>query len=99
MGTGTFPNMGILRFLVWTTLCIGLGIFLGTQEVGGKTPWQTLQGAWKKQSPKLDKVRDGAEDLVDDVKKKVSTQDPPKERHNEEDRKAIDQIISKRSKG
>jgi hypothetical protein len=95
--------MGILRFLMWTTLCIGLGIFLGTYELGGKTPWQTMQSAWKQQSPKLDKVKDGAEDLVDDVKKKVSTQDPvaqpPKERHNKEDREAIDQIISKRSKG
>jgi hypothetical protein len=95
--------MGILRFLVWTTLCIGLGIFMGTQEIGGRTPWQTMQGAWKQQAPRLEKVKDGAEDLVDDVKKKVSTQDPaaqqPKERHNEEDREAIDQIISKRSKG
>lgn len=95
--------MGILRFLVWTTLCIGLGIFMGTQEIGSRTPWQAMQGAWKQQAPRLEKVKDGAEDLVDDVKKKVSTQDPavqqPKERHNEEDRKAIDQIISKRSKG
>ncbi len=91
-----------MRFIVWTTLCIALGIFLGSYEVGGRTPWQTMQTVWKQQAPALNKVRDGAEDLVDDVKKKVSTQDPaaqPKERHNEEDRRAIDQIISKRSKG
>jgi hypothetical protein len=105
VGTGSFPNMGILRFLVWTALCIGLGLFLGTQVIGGKTPWQAVQSAWKQQSPKLEKVKDGAEDLVDGVKKRVSTQDAsaaqpqPKERHDEEDRKAIDQIISKRSKG
>ncbi len=91
--------MGILRFVLWTTLCIGFGIFLGTHQLSGKTAWQTMQGAWREQSPRLDKVKDGAEDLVDDVKKKVSTQDAPKERHNDEDRKAIDQIISKRSKG
>lgn len=93
--------MGILRFVVWTTLCIGLGIFLGTYELGGHTGWQTMQGMWKDQAPRLEKVKDSAEDLVDDVKKKVSTQDPPapKERHNKQDREAIDQIIAKRSKG
>ena len=93
--------MGILRFLVWTTLCIGLGIFLGTHELGGRTAWQAMQGAWKEQSPRFDKVKEGAEDLAEDVRKKVATQDPaqqPKERHNKEDREAIDQIISKRSK-
>jgi hypothetical protein len=94
---------GILRFVVWTTLCIGLGLFLGTHELGGKTAWQSVQSAWKQQAPRLEKAKEATEDLVDDVKKKVSTQDPavqqPKERHNEEDRKAIDQIISKRSKG
>ena len=93
--------MGILRFVIWTTLCIGLGIFLGTYELGGKTPWQSMQGAWKQQAPRLEKVKGEAGDLVDDVKKKVSTQDvaQPKERHDKEDREAIDQIISKRSKG
>jgi hypothetical protein len=51
-------------------------------------------------------VKDDAEDLVDGVKKKVSaTQDAvapvaqPKERHSKEERDAIDQLISKRSKG
>ena len=91
-----------MRFIVWTTLCIALGIFLGSYEFQGRTPWQSMQAVWKQQAPALNKVKDSAEDLVDDVKKKVSTQDPaaqPKERHNKEDRQAIDQIISKRSKG
>lgn len=92
--------MGILRFVLWTTLCIGLGIFLGTYEIGGKTPWQSAQGLWKQSAPKLEKVKDSAEDLVVDVKKKVTpTSAAPKERHTQDDRDAIDQIISKRSKG
>ena len=93
--------MGILRFVVWTALCIGLGVLLGTHEFGGRTAWESMQGVWKQQAPRLEKVKGGAEDLVDDVKKKVSTQEAaqPKERHNKEDREAIDQIISKRSKG
>lgn len=94
--------MGILRFVVWTTLCIGLGIFLATWEVGGKTPWQSAQGLWRRSAPKLEKVKDGAEDLVVDVKKRVAppAEAPaPRERHTRDDREAIDQIIAKRSKG
>ncbi|MFZ5446983.1 MAG: hypothetical protein ACOZQL_43800 [Myxococcota bacterium] len=95
--------MGFLRFLVWTSLCIALGIFLGTWEIGGRTPWQLMQGAWKQQGPRLEKVKDDAGELVDGVKKKVSTepafQQQPKERHSKEDREAIDQLISKRTKG
>lgn len=92
--------MGILRFVLWTTLCIGLGIFLGTYELGGKTPWESAQSLWKQQAPKLEKVKDGAEDLVGDVKKKVTAPPAqPKERHTQDDRDAIDQIIAKRSKG
>jgi hypothetical protein len=92
--------MGILRFVLWTTLCIGLGIFLGTYEIGGKTPWQSARGLWKQSAPRLEKVKDSAEDLVVDVKKKVSPQaETPKERHSKDERDAIDQLISKRSKG
>jgi hypothetical protein len=92
--------MGFLRFVIWTALCTGFGVFLGTYEIAGKTPWESMQGAWKQQAPKLEKVKDGAEDLAVEVKKKVGAPEAqPRERHNAEDRQAIDQIISKRSKG
>lgn len=91
--------MGIVRFVVWSSLCVGLGIFLGTAELGGRTPWQHAQGVWKQQGPRLEKVKDDAEILADGVKRKVSsTETPPRERHSEDERKAIDAIISKRTK-
>ncbi len=65
--------MGIIKFIVWTTLCVGAGIFLAGFEFKGRTPLQHLEREWHSNSPKLDKVKDGAEDLVDDVKKKLST--------------------------
>ena len=90
--------MGILRFLVWTTLCVGLGIFIGTVEFGGQTTWERARGVWKQQGPRMDKVKDGAEDLMDKAKKKVSTapEAAPKERHSDEDRQAIDAIIARK---
>lgn len=98
--------MGILRVVLWTALCFGLGIFAGTADVGGKTPWQHAQGLWKQQGPRLEKVKAGAADVVDgaagvveDVKFRVAPGDAaggPKERHSKADRDAIDQIIAKR---
>lgn len=41
--------MSTLRFLLWSTLCIGLGLALGTFEIGGRTPWERLQRTWKQQ--------------------------------------------------
>lgn len=32
--------MGFIRFLLWTSMCIGLGIFVASYEVDGKTPAQ-----------------------------------------------------------
>jgi hypothetical protein len=82
---------------------VGLGLFLGAGEVGGKTPLQHLTRTWKQQSPKLDKVKESAEEVVDDVRKRVSTREPregavkgPSEQHSSADRDAIDQIIAKR---
>ena len=86
--------MGILRFVIWSSLCVGLGLFLGTYEVHGHTPWQMMQGTWKQQSPKLDKVRSDAAVLVDEMKKKPA----PSEQHSTDDKKAIDDIIGKRTK-
>ncbi len=88
--------MGFFRFVIWSSLCIGFGIFLGTFEVSGRTPWQLVQGAFEQSSPQLSAVRDGAEDVVNEVKKKVANDTRPAERHSEEDKKAIDAIIAKR---
>lgn len=93
--------MGILRFLVWTITCVGLGIGLGTVEVGGKTAVQHAEKLWHTRAPKL---REGAGDLVDDVKRRVTQTGgqaqvgqparAPTEQHSAADRDAVDQIIA-----
>lgn len=102
--------MGILRVVLWTALCFGLGLWSGTAQVGGKTPWQHAQGLWKQQGPRLEKVKesatgvvDGAAGVVEDVKFRVAPGGDgaggPRERHSKADREAIDQIIAKRGQG
>jgi hypothetical protein len=91
--------MGILRFVLWTAACIGLGIFVSTAEFSGKTPLQHLTRVWKHERPRLERVKDSAEEAVDDVKRRVSTKEVakgPTEQHSSADREAIDQIIAKR---
>jgi hypothetical protein len=78
--------MGLIRFVVWTTLSVAFGIFLATYEVAGRTPWQVLQGTWKRESPAL----------VETVKKKVDEVKAPRETHTAEDKQAIEALIAKR---
>jgi hypothetical protein len=94
--------MRILKFIVWTLCAMGLGVFLSTYEVKGKTPLQYLEHTWRAEAPRVrdgaEKVKDGAEDLVDDVKKKIgSKSEKPTERHSVEDREAIDKLIARRA--
>jgi hypothetical protein len=90
--------MGLLRFVVWTGLCVALGVWVGTGRVAGKTPLQHLESAWKGHGPALDEVKKDAKDLADDVKKKVTTAQAtgPKEQHSPEDKAAIEDIIARR---
>jgi hypothetical protein len=90
--------MGILKFIVWTATCVAIGVWFGGLELHGKTPMQHLEKAWRAEAPQLEKVKEGASDLVDEVKKKVSSKERPTERHTTEDRDAIDKIIAKRAK-
>jgi hypothetical protein len=92
--------MGLIRIAVWTVVCVGMGIVLSTYEVRGKTVWQRAQSMWR-QTPRLEQVKKEADELVDGVKKKMSTEGAvgPRERHSKEDREAIDQLITKHSKG
>ena len=82
--------MGLIRFVVWTSLSVAFGIFLATWEFAGRTPWQMMQSAWRQQSPAV----------IEGVKKKVAETQVapapgPKETHTPEDKQAIDALFKK----
>lgn len=90
--------MAILRFVIWTVSCVAIGVAMGTVEFGGSTAWERMQKGWKQQAPQVERVKHGAEGLVDEMKKKVSSVEVPKEpseKHSATEKKAIDQIIAK----
>jgi hypothetical protein len=91
--------MGALRFLLWTAICVGLGVGLATVEVGGRTPVSALERLWKR-APKLDKVKEAGAEVVEEVKKKVgASAAEPRESHAKADRDAVADIIAHRQKG
>lgn len=79
--------MGFIRFLLWTSMCIGLGIFIGTWEIDGKSPAQHFKQIMKSAPavPTLDKV-----------KKLASPGSAPTETHSDEDKEAINRLVAKR---
>jgi hypothetical protein len=92
--------MGALKFIVWTACAVGLGIFLATGEVDGRSPLEHMQRAWKRsvKPNAVDRVKDGLEDAYEDAKDAVSrpTNAPPRERISAEDRAAVNRIIAQK---
>ncbi|HEX8698306.1 MAG TPA: hypothetical protein VF815_05685 [Myxococcaceae bacterium] len=97
--------MGILKFLVWTTCAVGLGIFLAKGQIDGRTPLEHMERAWKRNtSPTqvermkdgVDRVKNGLEDALDDAKEAVGkkTDAPPRERITQQDREAVNRLIA-----
>lgn len=88
--------MGILRVIIWSGLCVGLGIVISTAKVDGRTPVEHLQRQWR-HAPSVDDVKDGLDDAFDGAKKKLSSADErPTEQHSKQDKEALNQILARR---
>lgn len=88
--------MRIIFLMLWSLGCVVGGMFLGAHPPGGIPPEQRLEQTLKK-APRLEQVKESAEDLVDGVKKKLVVDARPVERHSEADRTAVDSLIAKRT--
>ncbi|NOK16545.1 hypothetical protein [Corallococcus carmarthensis] len=94
--------MGVLKFLVWTTCAVGLGVFLARGNVDGRSPLEHMERTWKRSmNPStVDRVKgrvgDALEDAKDAVSQKSANAAGPRERITAEDRAAIDNIIAKK---
>jgi len=96
--------MGFLKFLVWTACAVGLGVFLATVELGGRTPVELVQRTWKRnvQPPRVERMKNGLTDALDEaenaVKRTTKQAVPaaPRERITHEDRAAIDRNIAQK---
>lgn len=85
--------MPTMRTFVLCFACLALGVFLGTKEFGGRTALEHLQRGWKS-APSLETVKEQAQDTVDSVKKKFSSDTRPTEHHAAEDKDAVNKLIA-----
>ena len=94
--------MDFLKFLVWTGCAVGLGVFLATGDIDGRTPLEHVQRAWKRhvEPSQVDRVKDGLRDALDEakdaVKRTTKQATAPREHITHEDRAAIDRIIAQK---
>lgn len=91
--------MKFLKFLLWTSLAVGAGIFLAQGEVDGRTPIEHVQRFWKRKvnPSKVDQMKDGLRDAIDGAKDSISekTSKKPSERYSADERAAINRLIAK----
>jgi hypothetical protein len=95
--------MGFLKFLVWTGCAVGLGVFLATGQIDGRTPLDYAQRAWKRhvQPTQVERVKGELRDALDEARDAVhrttkQAAAAPRERITNEDRAAIDRIIAQK---
>lgn len=65
--------MGFLKFLVWTTCAVGLGVFLATVDFKGRTPVEYVQREWKRQvqPSRVERVTNSLRDALDNAEDAV----------------------------
>lgn len=96
--------MGFIRFVLWSSFCIGLGVFISTYEVNGRTPLEQMQRAWRQhvQPSKLERLKSGLGDVLKDAGQAASQAAKsgyPTERHTTEERERLRRLISEPNEG
>ncbi|QDE89123.1 hypothetical protein BHS06_09220 [Myxococcus xanthus] len=93
-------SVNALKFIVWTCCAVGLGVFLASGKVDGRTPLSHMERAWSRSvSPStVDRLKDGLEDAYEDAKDAVAgnKDSSPRERISAEDREAVNRIIAQK---
>jgi hypothetical protein len=78
--------MGFIRFLVWTFMCIGFGVFAATWEIDGKTPVQHLKVIIKPQT------FEGSLEMA--RRTFAGKKGGPTEQHSPADRDAVNRLLA-----
>jgi len=88
--------MRTLSFLFWTVCSVGLGIWLATVPVGGRTPWEHARHAWAESGLSLPSLA-----MLRGASKAAPAQGRPApniaERHTDQERDALNRLIAHRA--
>ncbi len=80
----------MIKMIVWSVICVGLGVLIGRYPLEGKTVFDRAEHEWQEK-----KVTEKLEAQVHEAKKAIG-KDGPTETHSKDDRASIDKLIAKR---
>jgi hypothetical protein len=91
--------MRVIRFLLWTSLMVGFGIFLSRYKVLGRTPLDHAQTLWQAPTTqtRLQHVEQKAHDAIEDAKVHLGSSKAPREHHSADERSAVEKLIAQRA--
>jgi hypothetical protein len=91
--------MAFLRFIIWTSVCIALGIFSATVEFGDRTLYEHGKRAWEARAGRsqVDIWKDDLRQKIDNAKAVVALpgRKGPAEHHSDEDKASVNRLITK----
>ncbi len=91
--------MGFLKFIVWTSLSIGIGVYISTARYPNGTPLEQVERFFHRHLPpeKVESIEADVKTAVDSVARRtIARREPPTERHTQPEREAVTRLISKK---
>lgn len=91
--------MRFFKFLLWTSLMVGFGIFLARYKVAGRTPVDHAEKVWHEQATqqRVHRAEQKVKDAYEDAKVHLGTAQAPREHHSADERAAVNQLIAQRA--
>ena len=94
--------MRTLSFLLWTAASVGLGIWMATVPVGGRTPWEHVKRAWPESGvtlpdlPGIASIRPGLPATAPAPAQAEGRSPRISERHTTQERDAVNRLVTRR---
>ncbi|MFT3842083.1 MAG: hypothetical protein QM723_34145 [Myxococcaceae bacterium] len=85
----------MIKMIVWSVICIGVGVVIGRYPFEGKTVFDRAEHEWQDKKVS-EKFTEKFEAGVHDAKKAIG-KDGPSETHSKDDRASIDKLLAKRA--
>lgn len=87
----------VFKFIVWTTLAIAFGVYLGAYEIDGRSVYEHASKLWRQQgSGRLTQVKGDIEGAISDAKRAGVLKAAPTEHHSEADKDAVNALVARR---
>jgi len=89
--------MGFIKFLVWTSLSIGIGVYISTARYPNGTPLEQVERFFHRHLPpgRMESLEADVKTAIDSAARRtVARREPPTERHTAQEREAVTRLAS-----